>query len=135
MYIPLSDDKHQKVRDSSKKHTGNPRQIQSKTKCSPRQNAVQEFFPDDWKFFFWTEFCLGLNFVSDYIPQLYFVCNLLISLLAAPAAWLVAEMCNAFCLRSVSSCLDTCVTLDISLCVPIAVVQFVLILSGNDNCQ
>ena len=26
----------------------------------------------------WTGFCLGLNFVSDYIPQLYFVCNHLI---------------------------------------------------------
>ena len=25
-----------------------------------------------------TEFCLGLNFVSDYMPQLYFVCNHLI---------------------------------------------------------
>ena len=30
IYIPLSDDKHRKVRDSSKKRTGNPRQIQSK---------------------------------------------------------------------------------------------------------
>ena len=29
MYIPLSDDKHRKVRGSSKKCTGNPRQIQS----------------------------------------------------------------------------------------------------------
>ena len=27
----------------------------------------------------WTEFCLRLNFVLDYILQLYFVCNLLIS--------------------------------------------------------
>ena len=25
--------------------------------------------------FFGTEFCLRLDFVSDYIPQLYFVCN------------------------------------------------------------
>ena len=40
MYISLSDDKHQKVRDRSKKHAGNPRQIQSKTKCSPRQKSV-----------------------------------------------------------------------------------------------
>ena len=36
MYIPLSDDKHRKVRDSSKKRTGNPTQIQSETKFSPR---------------------------------------------------------------------------------------------------
>ena len=72
-YIPLNNDKHRKVRDSSKKHTGNPRQIQSKTKCSPRQNSVQEFFPDSQKNFVfqtefclrlylsWTEFCLGLH--------------------------------------------------------------------------
>ena len=26
MYVPLSDDKHRKLRDSSKKRTGNPRQ-------------------------------------------------------------------------------------------------------------
>ena len=71
MYIQLSDDGHRKVRDSSKKHTGNPRQIQSETKCSPRQNSVQEFF-FQWseKKFFQTEFCLRLNlswteFVSD----------------------------------------------------------------------
>ena len=37
MYIPLSDDKHQFVRDNSKKGTGNLRQIQSKTKLSPRK--------------------------------------------------------------------------------------------------
>ena len=43
MYIPLSDDKHRKVQDSSKKRTGNPRQIESETKCSSRQNSVQEF--------------------------------------------------------------------------------------------
>ena len=40
-YIPLSDDKHQKVRDSSKKCTGNPRQIQS-----------ENFFPVVGKKFF-----------------------------------------------------------------------------------
>ena len=73
MYIPLSDDKHRKVRDSSKKRTGNP-----------RQNAVWEFFSNGQKiFFFQLNFvldciCLGLNFVSDYIRQLYFVCNHLI---------------------------------------------------------
>ena len=51
MYMPLSDDTHRKVRDSSKKRTGNP-----------RQNSVQEFFPNCWKkFFVQTEFCLGLN--------------------------------------------------------------------------
>ena len=70
MYIPLSDDKHRKVQESSKKCTGNLRQNQSETKCSPRQNSVQEFFSDGWKFFFWTKFCLGLylswtEFVSD----------------------------------------------------------------------
>ena len=49
MYIPLSGDKHRKVRDSSKKCTGNP-----------RQNAVQDkiqsenFFLTVGKFFLWT---------------------------------------------------------------------------------
>ena len=58
MYIPLSDDKHRKVRDSSKKCTGNLRQ---------RQNAVQDkiqsenFFRWSEFFFFQSEFCLGLN--------------------------------------------------------------------------
>ena len=60
MYIPLSDDKHRKVRDSSKKHT----KILDKF-------SMRIFF--QWNFFFF-----GLNFVLDYIPQLYFVCNLLI---------------------------------------------------------
>ena len=51
MYIPLSDDKHRKVRDSSKKCTGNPRQIQS-----------ENFFRrSEIFFFFWTEFYLGLH--------------------------------------------------------------------------
>ena len=86
MYLLLSDDKHLKVQDSSKKCTGNLRQIQSEVKCSLRQNSVQEFFPtvrkknfSDWilsRTVFILDFiCLGLNFVSDYIPQLYFVCN------------------------------------------------------------
>ena len=67
MYIPLSDDKHRKVRDSSKKCAGNLRQF------SMRQNAVQdkiqsqECFPMVRKNFFWTEFCLRLNFVLDWI--------------------------------------------------------------------
>ena len=61
MYILLSDDKHQKVWDISKKRTGNLRQIQSKTKCSPRQKSVWEFFPDGREFFFYqTEFCHGM---------------------------------------------------------------------------
>ena len=38
------------------------------------------FFVSDWilsstVFCLWTGACLGLNFVLDYIPQLYFVCN------------------------------------------------------------
>ena len=62
MYIPLSDDKHWKVQDSSKKCTENLKQIQSETKCSPRQNSV-------WGFFFgwWGKIFFGLNFVSDWI--------------------------------------------------------------------
>ena len=58
--------------------------MQSKTKFS-----LRIFFRWSEFFFFWTkfylslylsqtEFCLGLNFVSDYIPELYFVCNLYI---------------------------------------------------------
>ena len=53
--------------------------MQSETKFSPR------IFSNGQKFFFFRlNFVLdciyfGLNFVSDYIPQLYFVCNLLIS--------------------------------------------------------
>ena len=72
--------------ETAKKYTGNLRQIQSETKCSP-------FFPTVRKNFLCqtilsqTEFCLGLNlsrteFVLDYIPQLYFVCNLLIWLVS-----------------------------------------------------
>ena len=47
MYIPFGE--HRKVRDSLKKHTGNP-----------RQNSVREIFSDSRKSFFRTEFCLGL---------------------------------------------------------------------------
>ena len=57
MYIPLSDDKHQKVRDNFKKHTGNPRQIQSETKFSLR--IFSQWLGKN--FFFQTEFCLGLH--------------------------------------------------------------------------
>ena len=57
MYIPLSDEKHRKVRDSPKKHTGNL-----------RQNSVRELFSHGQKFFFQTEFCLGL-----YLSQTEFV--------------------------------------------------------------
>ena len=57
MYIPLSDDKHRKVRDSSKKRTGNQRQIQSETKFSP-----ENFFPNgQGKILSRTAFCLGLH--------------------------------------------------------------------------
>ena len=69
--------------------------LETRDKFSPRQNAVQDkiqsenFFQTVRKFLLWTEFylrlylswnefCLGLNFVLDYIPQLYFVCNILI---------------------------------------------------------
>ena len=56
--------------------TGNPG---STTAVSPRQNPRQ-FFPT--KFFcrqlFVLRFFLGLNFVSNYTPQMYFVCNHLI---------------------------------------------------------
>ena len=96
MFFPLSDDKHWFVWDNSKRRTGNPRQIQSKTKFSlrkyPRIFFSNKFFSNN--FFFWlnfvsdwilirtafvsdwilsqTEFvsdwiCLGLNFVSDWI--------------------------------------------------------------------
>ena len=67
MYLPLSDDKHRKVRDNLKKKcTGNPRQIQSEsqteTKCSLRFFSLMV----GKKFFFGlnlsqTEFCLGLH--------------------------------------------------------------------------
>ena len=80
MYIPLSDDKHPKVRDSSKKHTGNPRQIQSETKCSLRQNSVQEFFSDGQKKnFSQTEFCLGLHTAVVFRMQSFnlVLCNFL----------------------------------------------------------
>ena len=56
MYTLLSDDKHRKVRDSSRKCTGNLRQIQSETKFS-----LRIFSDGQKKFFFQTEFCLGLN--------------------------------------------------------------------------
>ena len=86
MYIPLSDDKHRKVQDSSKKLTENLNQIQSETKLVRDKIQSENFFlMVGKKFFFRLNFvsdriCFGLNFVSDYIPQLYFVCNLLIYL-------------------------------------------------------
>ena len=58
--------------------------LEIQDKFSPRQNAVwdkiqsENFFPMVGKIFFSDCICLRLNFVSDYIPQLYFVCNLLI---------------------------------------------------------
>ena len=57
MYIPLSDDKHRKARDSPQS-----------------ENSFQ------WseKFFFLDWILSRTEFVLDYIPQLYFVCNLLI---------------------------------------------------------
>ena len=61
MYIPLSDDKHREARDSSKSAL----EIRDKMQSN-------NFFPDIEKIFFQTEFVL------DYKPQLYFVCNLLI---------------------------------------------------------
>ena len=69
-YKNLSDDKHRKVRDSSKKCTGNPRQIQSETKFSPRilcQWSEKNFFQTEFclgLYLSWTEFCLRLN-LSD----------------------------------------------------------------------
>ena len=51
-------------------------------KFSPRQNAVWDKIQSERNFFelnFVSDcICLRLNFVSDYIPQLYFICNLLI---------------------------------------------------------
>ena len=52
--IPLSDDKHQFVQDSSK------------SALEIQDNVQNKFFLT--KFFSLTEFCLGLDFVSDYIP-------------------------------------------------------------------
>ena len=66
VYILLSDDKHRFVRDTSKNALEIRDKIQSKT----------IFFYD--KIFSRTGLCHTLNFVSDYIPQLYFECNHLI---------------------------------------------------------
>ena len=41
-------------------------------------------FVSDW-ILSWTGFCLGMDFVWDYISQLYFVCNHLIWLLRSLA--------------------------------------------------
>ena len=55
MYISLSDDKHRKVRDSSKKCTGNP-----------RQNVVQDKIQSE-NFFPMVRIFFRLNFLSDCI--------------------------------------------------------------------
>ena len=97
MCIPRSDDKYRKVRDSSKKCT------EIRDKFSLRQNAVRDkvqsenFFPMVRIFFFGLNFvsdciCLRLNFVSGYILQLYFVCNLLIPY----CVYLCISSCNLF---------------------------------------
>ena len=90
MYIPLSDDKHRFVRDSSKKvHWKSETMFE--TKFILRQNlriffSNNLFFPrKSSQILFQTEFCLGLDFASDYIPQLYFVCNHLILLEMIPS--------------------------------------------------
>ena len=80
MHTPLSDDKHQFVQIKLKKALW-------KSEAKFRQNArifsnnffVIRIFPN--KRFCWKNilrFCLGLNFVVDYIPQLHFICNHLI---------------------------------------------------------
>ena len=69
MYVPLGDDKHRFVRDSSF------------CTLEIQDNIRDNFFSDKIVFptkNYFMEFCLGLNFVSDYIPQLYFICNHLI---------------------------------------------------------
>ena len=84
MYIPLSGDKHWKVRDSSKKvhwksETNSVwNKMQSKTKFS-----LRIFFLMVGKKIFLDWILSQTEFVSDYIPQLYFICNLLIKILVA----------------------------------------------------
>ena len=87
MYVPLSDDKHQFVRENSKKV-----HWKSETKFSLRQNLRiffrQKFFPDknspppqnllkkhSW-ILSWAEFCLGLHTAVVFRMQLFnsFVC-------------------------------------------------------------
>ena len=64
--------------DLSEKAQKSTLEIQDKIQSEIKS---ENFFPD--KTIFLTKkkflrFCLGLNFVSDYIPQLYFVCTHLI---------------------------------------------------------
>ena len=49
MYIPLTDDKHQKVRDSSKSA------LEIRDKFSPRQNAIRDKMKSKNFFFRWSE--------------------------------------------------------------------------------
>ena len=44
MYILLVMISIERSETARKKHIGNPRQIQSETKCSQRQNSVRDFF-------------------------------------------------------------------------------------------
>ena len=55
--------------------------LEIRDKFGPRQNTVRNKIQSE-NFSRWSEnFFFGVNFVSDYIPQLYFVCNLLIEIL------------------------------------------------------
>ena len=114
MYVPLSDDKHWKVWENSKSA------LEIQDKFSPRQNAVQDkiqsenFFLMVRIFFFKLNvvsdcICLGLNFVSDYIPQLYFVCNLLIfKCTHTPCFFWILHNC---CSRHINEASNRCVYL------------------------
>ena len=95
MYIPLSDDKHRFVRDSSLRT------------LEIRNNVRDNFFLT--KFFFQQKniflgFCLRLNFVSDYIPQLYFVCNHLIEYNLPIGLHLVIDFQSQIFIRILHDC-------------------------------
>ena len=62
MYIPLSDDKHQFVRVSSKKRTGNLRQNSVHDKLNHRQKSAQEKIQE---FIFPTKFFSNKNYFSN----------------------------------------------------------------------
>ena len=115
---------------AQKKCTGNPRQcLRQKSVRDKIENFFSSKIFSD-KIFFqtkncqslsWTEFCLELDFFSDYIPQLYFVCNHLIYLVSvcrivlvvwsiAPNCWSIAVLppmyAGMLCFRTV--CMSVC---------------------------
>ena len=89
LYIPLSDDKHPFVWDSSLCTLEIWDNVRDK-------NIFWQFFFST-KIFFLTKINFFSYFVSDYMPQLYFVCNhLILFVILAESFWKLSVIWNFY---------------------------------------